>query len=297
MNAIDATHAPNEENDEAPVQVALPFHPIDKTSIVGLAEQIQAQLLALIHSGQLAVGVALPGEVELGQIFGVNRTVSRKAMLQIEALGYAVRMKGHGTFVTQPKIAICMNGVTGLTAEMQLLGLQAGARLLTAERREAKADVALRLGIFRGTPVFHLRRLRTVNGRPLAIEESFLELGRFAGIQKLDFNNRSLYAVLDEIYGVKMARCEAALESVSAGRREARLLEIAPRACLLQVTRTVYAAHGHPVEMSSTLYRGDRVRAVLGQMPAATIDEAMARAPREAEPATPRWAQRPPRRI
>lgn len=296
MNPIDDLHAQNEENGEPPVQAALPFHPIDKTSIVGLAEQIQAQLLALIHSGQLAVGVALPGEVELGQSFGVNRTVSRKALLQIEALGYAVRMKGHGTFVTQPKIAVNLNGVTGLSAELQQLGLLAGARVLAAERREARADVALRLGVFRGTPVFRLRRLRTAGGRPIAIEESFVELARFAGIQKLDFGNRSLYATLGEQYGVKMARCEAALESVGAGRREARLLETAPRSSLLQITRTVYAADGHPVEMSSALYRGDRVRAVLGQMPAATIDEAMARAPRPAEPATPQWAQRPPRR-
>ncbi|WP_420239188.1 GntR family transcriptional regulator [Telmatobacter bradus] len=293
MTPMKANHEMDGPNLETPAKPALAFHPIDKNSIVGLAEQIQAQLLGMVHSGQLAMGDPLPSEVELGQLFGVNRTVGRKALLQIEALGYAVRMKGHGTFVTQPKIARLINGITGFSAEMQALGIVPGARVLAAERREATAEVALRLGIFRGTPVFRLRRLRLANNSPVAIEESFLNLARFPGIQKMDFNDQSLYAVLADHYGVKFSRTDSMIESIAAGRREARLLNLAPRACLLVMTRTVYGADGRPVEMACTQYRGDRVRAVLGQPPATTIDEAVARAPHEDEPETPRWAQRP----
>jgi GntR family transcriptional regulator len=248
-----------------------PFHAIDKTSIVGLAEQIQAQILGLIHSGRLAVGDLLPGEQELGQIFGVNRTVGRKALVQIEGIGYAVRQKGRGTFVTFPKVIKEISGVSGFSAEMRALGMQPGARVLAAERREASTEVAARLAIFRGTPVFHLQRLRLADQRPVAIEESYLELARFPGILKIDFNNASLYDVLSDDYGVQLTRADDVVEAEGAGRREARLLDISPRTSLLVVTRTVWAADGRPVEMARSHYRGDRFRAVLGPLPPATL--------------------------
>jgi len=252
---------------------SLPIHPIDKTGIVGHAEQIQAQILSLIHRQHLSIGEPLPGEIELGRVFGVNRTVARKALVQLERIGYAVRFKGRGTFVAQPKIVKEIGGSIGFTSSMEAIGVRAGAVVLTAERRQASSEVANRLGVFRGTAVFHLRRLRTADGRPVAIEDSYVELHRFPGIQKIDFNDNSLYKVLAEQYGVFPSRSDELVEAENAGRPEARLLEVGARASLLIATRTVWGKDGKPLEMVRSIYRGDRFQILLGSKPVAMVDE------------------------
>jgi len=246
----------------APPQRALPFQPLDKTSFIPLPDQMQAQLMGMIRTGKLAVGDALPGEEELARIYGVSRVAGRRALEQIEGLGYAVRQKARGTFVTRPRMERVLGRPTSFTEEIERMGLVTSARVLAAHKTTATPDVARQLEVFRGTPLFHLRRLRAVGGEPLLIEESFLELERFSGIAKIDFADRSLSRTLAEQYGVRAARIDESVAAEPAGRREARLLGISPRSSLLSVARTVRDAEGKAFTAVRALYRGDRVRVV-----------------------------------
>jgi GntR family transcriptional regulator len=242
--------------------IDLPLQPLDKNSFISLADQMQVQLLGMIRSGRLAVGDLLPGEEELGRIYGVSRVAGRKALEQVESLGYAVRQKARGTFVSRPKMERHLGRTTGFTEEMERLGLAATARVLAAHKTTALPDVARQLEIFRGTPVFHLRRLRMAGGEPMVIEESFFELERFPGIAKIDFSDLSLSRTLEERYHVRAAKIDESVEAVAAGRREARLLGVTPRTSLLAVARTARDADGKAYEAVRALYRGDRIRIV-----------------------------------
>lgn len=260
MTTIETMDGVGAEKNSAPR--ALPFQPLDKTSFIALADQMQAQLMGMIRSGRLEVGDRLPGEEELARIYGVSRVAGRKALEQIESLGYAVRQKARGTFVARPRMERVLGRPTGLTEEIERIGLAISSRVLAAHKTTAAPDVARQLEVFRGTPVFHLRRLRLVAGEPLVIEESFLELARFAEIAKIDFTDRSLSRTLAENYDVHAARIDESVMAECAGRREARLLGIAPRSSLLAVARTVRDAEGKAFIAVRALYRGDRVRVV-----------------------------------
>jgi GntR family transcriptional regulator len=265
MPMIDPTDDAEEEADirKSAASESLSFQPLDKTSFIPLPAQILAQLQGMIHSGRLAEGDLLPGEEQLSQAYGVSRPAARHALEMLRNLGFVVRKKGRGTFVTRPKVEKDIGHVEGFTAEMQRLGICAGARVLSACHRPAGADVAKRLAIFRGTPIFYLRRLRLAGSLPIAIEESCMELARFPGIDKLDFTDNSLYGVLREQYGVRFSRADEVLEAQAAGRAEARLLAVTPRSSLLLIRRTVWGVDGRPVEAADSYYRGDRYRAVL----------------------------------
>lgn len=54
---------------------------------ITLSEQVAAQLLASIEGGRLAPGTRLPSERELGERFGVSRTVVREALRSLAACG------------------------------------------------------------------------------------------------------------------------------------------------------------------------------------------------------------------
>ena len=250
------------DGEGAEKTAALPFQPLDKTSFIPLVDQVQAQLMGMIRSGRLVVGDRLPGEEELARIYGISRVAGRKALEQIESLGYAARQKARGTFVARPRMERVLGRATGLTEEIERLGLSVGSRVLAAHTITATPDVARQLDVFRGTPVFHLRRLRLVAGEPLVIEENFLELVRFPEIAKIDFTDRSLSRTLAENYSLRAVRIDESVSAANAGRREARLLGITPRASLLSVERTVRDGEGKVFAAVRALYRGDRVRVV-----------------------------------
>ncbi len=241
---------------------SLPFQPLDKTSFIPLPAQMLAQLEGMIRSGKLAVGQPMPSEELLSRVYGVSRPTVRHTMELLRNHGYVVRLKGRGTFVCRPKVVKKLTQVSSFTEEIEGLGMAAGARVVSAGRRVAGADAARQLTIFRGTPVFNLQRVRTADGVPFAIDDSCVELARFAGIEKIDFTDSSLYNVLRQQYSVRLTRVDEAVEAHAASRAEARLLEVAPRTCLLRVQRTVWGADGRPVVTGESLYRGDCYRAV-----------------------------------
>jgi DNA-binding FadR family transcriptional regulator len=63
------------------------------------AEHVRSQLIALIESGEFAVGARLPSEANLAQSFAVSRSVIREALHSLNALGLTRSFTGKGTFV------------------------------------------------------------------------------------------------------------------------------------------------------------------------------------------------------
>jgi len=247
------------------------FAPLDKGSFTPIYFQIQTQLLNKIKAGQLRAGDPLPSEEELGRIFSVSRMTARHALQALKSQGFASRHKGQGTFVSQPRVEKDIAHLSGFTAEMRALGMQPTSRILQSEIIPAEAAVASRLGMPLGSPIFHLRRLRSADDLPVAIEDVWLSQQLFPGIGQLDFARLSLYQTLREQYGIRVSRADEVIESRSASRREAELLQIAPRSSLLVISRTLWSVDGKPVESAHSLYRGDRYRAVL-QIPATTVE-------------------------
>lgn len=247
------------------------FEPLNKNSFTPMYFQIQTQLLKQIKSGHFRPGDALPGEEELTRIYGVSRMTSRQALQALTTQGLAYRQKGRGTFVLQPKVEKDIAHLLGFSAEMRVLGLQAASRVLGKESKPAPPEIALRLNIEPGAPALHLRRLRSANGEPVAIEEVWLSQNQFSGIEKIDFARFSLYEALREQYGIRVGSADEVIEARAANRQEAELLAITPRASLLVISRTLRSVEGKPVETGLSLYRGDRYRAVL-RIPATAVE-------------------------
>jgi GntR family transcriptional regulator len=196
---------------------------------------------------------------------------ARHALQSLKSQGFASRHKGQGTFVSQPKVEKDITHLCGFTAEMRALGLQPTSRILSAETTPASAEVALRLRVEVGSPMFNLRRLRLADGLPVAVEQVWLSREQFSGLDQIDFASSSLYQTLRERYGIRVSRADEILEARAASRDEAELLEIPRRSSVLVMSRTLWNVDGKPVEMAHSVYRGDRYRAVLS-IPATVVE-------------------------
>ena len=242
---------------------ALRFEPVDKSSFTPLYFQIYTQLVGSIQSGRLHAGDPLPSEEKITRACGVSRMTARQSLQMLKNEGLAVRHRGQGSFVSQPRVEKDIAHLCGFTAEMRGLGMKASSRVLESNIVPASADAATRLVINIGAPIFVLRRLRLADSVPVAIEQASLPRDRFPGIERIDFSRRSLYQTLRERFAIQFSRADEVLEARSARKDEAALLKTQPRASLLVIARVLWSADGRPVEAAHSIYRGDRYRAIL----------------------------------
>lgn len=87
---------------------------LDRASAVPLYVQLGEVLKAELESGAWWPGARFPTEREIGDLFEVSRTVIRPAFDLLVADGAIFRVRGQGTFVAPPKLAVPQIGLIAL---------------------------------------------------------------------------------------------------------------------------------------------------------------------------------------
>jgi GntR family transcriptional regulator len=244
---------------------------LDKGGFIPLYFQIQRALMERIHAGELSEGDALASEEELARLYQVSRMTARQALHGLKTSGYAFSQKGRGTFVSRPKLEKNIMHLRGFTEDMKHLGMAPSSKLLEQTVVKATADLAEKLKVEADDTIMRLRRLRLADGIPMALEVSHIPLRRFPGLEKTNFAKQSLYFILRENFGVRVAYADEVIEALPATREESELLTIPKRASILSITRVIITTEEIPIEAACSRYRGDRYRASI-RVPTTTIE-------------------------
>lgn len=238
-------------------------HALDKNGFIPLYYQIQRVLMEKIQSGALSEGDLLASEEELARVYQVSRMTARQALQGLKARGYALSQKGRGTFVTRPKLEKNIMHLRGFTEDMKQRGMVPSSQLLEQTVVKASEEIAESLKIEPETAVMKLRRLRLADGTPMALEASHIPLRPFPGLERINFAKQSLYYILRENYGVRVAWADETIEALPATREESELLTIPRRASVLSISRVIITTEQIPIEIACSRYRGDRYRALI----------------------------------
>jgi GntR family transcriptional regulator len=228
-----------------------------------LWEQLRRRLLGEMRDGGLPAGTLLESEAELGERFGVSRTVVRQALGELERQGHVRREQGRGTFVSEPKLREhFLDHAGGLHHDLASRGHAVHSEVLACVAGVADAAVALALGIRAGDPVVVLDRLRYVDGEALVLTRSHLPAWLGPDVVEVlrgaDLATASLYATLERRYGVTMVEAERTIEAAAADREVARVLGIRTGAPVLRLHSTARDRTGRPIETFDAWHRGDR---------------------------------------
>ncbi|MGH8957974.1 MAG: GntR family transcriptional regulator [Acidimicrobiia bacterium] len=207
----------------------------------------------------LPPGTPVPPERALSEQFNVSRTTVRQALHDLAVEGRIIRRQGRGTFVATPKVNQNVQ-LTSYTEAMKAQGLRPGSRIVDVAVTEAEDEVASRLGLKKNSSVTRVERVRYANGEPMAVETVYLDHVRFPGIAEELSVGMSLYAILEERFGVVPIDAEETIETVLAPPSASRLLGSDASTPMLLLTRSSRDADGRPVEYVRSLYRGDRFR-------------------------------------
>lgn len=216
-----------------------------------------------IRSGEWAPGTRLPPERELCALLDVSRATLRQALAELEQRGLISRHQGRGTFVTRPRVDAAVSRHFTISAALRERGLVLATRVLSAAVVDASRSIAHDLGLLPGDPIVHLERLRSLANEPLFLETTDLPGARFAGLERADFANRSLYDILRDDYDCHVETATESLEPVILTPHESTLLDVPRHAPAMLIRRVSADQTGALVELSHLLLRGDRSRFLL----------------------------------
>lgn len=111
-----------------------------------------------------------------------------------------------------------------------------------------------------GTMIIEIRRLRLVEGEPIAVVTSYLPHKYTQKLEKVDLTNRSLYEFLENDFKLTILQAHGAIEAVPAAEADARLLKIKPGDPVIKLESTSYLDDGKPIEYFKAIQREDRTR-------------------------------------
>lgn len=226
--------------------------------------RITSWLEPLIVSRTLRPGDRLPSEVDIAAALGVSRMTLRQALASLEGKGLLHRRRGRsgGNFVAQPRFDVSLVGLPGFTEQMRRAHVEAGAIVVRAQTCAPAPDVRRALRLRPGEKVHEVLRVRSADGDPIALEETYLPAGVFPEMLARDLGG-SLYEVMDRDYGRAPHTADEVIEPVKATAEQAELLGIATDDSLLLITRTSCAGDGGAVEFARDYFRPDRTRVVV----------------------------------
>ncbi len=234
---------------------------IDRSSPLPLYHQLKASLLAEIEHQQMRPGDRLPGDHELCVNYDVSRTVVRQALTELEYGGVVERVKGRGTFVTQPKVTEGLaQSLTGLFEDAAARGSHLRSEVRRLETAAADSQVAEELGLTVGDLVLVIERLRFVDEVPWVLTLTHLPHEIAPGLETEDLRETSLYTLLEHRYGIELARGRRTIEASTAAPELAHSLGIQNGDPVLVLRSLARDRAGRPVESFVAFHRGDRSR-------------------------------------
>lgn len=236
---------------------------LNRTSYVPKYQQIVDQVSNYINSGRVSPGQLFWSEGEVASSLGVSKMTVRQAYRELRREGLLIIEKGRRPVIGHGRVGKDFQELRGFTEEMARRGMKASSKILEAGPVEPNAEIAKALELADGDKVCRIRRLRYADNDLVGLETTHFPSRKFPGLDRQNLETRSIYEVLESLYGVSIDWSHEEIEAIPASREEAKLLHVPPKSPLFSMRRTVYDGEGVPVEFGISHFRGDWYRATV----------------------------------
>ncbi len=230
---------------------------IDRNSDTPLHAQVAQRLRDDIRDRGLQAGSALPSEAQLGERFGVARSVVRQALASLVTEGVIVRQTGRAPIVapTREHHRLVQRS-TGMFDQFAKSGVRLRTRVLALDVRPPPAAVA---AFFGSNQLLLLERLRFVDDAPLALVHTWLPAHFAPILAKVDLTDASLHGTLQTHAGLRPGKGRNHIKAVAATPVQATQLDVAQGSPLLLLEGLGRDQHDGPMEYFFTWHRGEHL--------------------------------------
>lgn len=221
-----------------------------------LAEIVKQKIL----NSEFEVGESIPTEAELEKEYGVSRITVRQAIDLLCRQGFLVKERGKTPYVAQSKLEHTFGPISSFTRNIRSKGLIPGTKVLSLCYTKPPRIVARIFETMEEDDIILLKRLRLVNGEPVAIDTTYLQKDRLSEFVEKGISQESLYESLERDYGILLDEIDETIQVQLVGKEESKLLKVKMGSACLLSHRVVRDAKGKVIAYSSTIYRGDRYK-------------------------------------
>jgi GntR family transcriptional regulator len=230
---------------------------LNPASPLPLYHQLADLLLEGIRSGEYRSGSRIPSETDLARRFRIGRPTVRQATDQLVRRRCLERRRGSGTYVVDPPERVDLFSLAGTLASFERGGVPVKSTLVQRTRRlHVEPDAE---NPFSGREAWHLARLSRAHGDPVLLEDLYLDIGRFAGLDRHSLAGRSLSQLVDEQYHLRPESADQNFRVARAGERRGELLGCSRQASILLVKRTLHFPNARDAIYAELACRTDRL--------------------------------------
>ena len=220
---------------------------ISKQSPTPLYHQLFSLLKGRILDGTLELGMRLPPEEQLADLFNVSRITAKRAMDDLAAEGLVERRRGRGTHVIYRYTPKPVHApLTGMLQEIESMARNSVAHVLDFGMRVPPQAIRNELGLEDGESALHLLRVRERDGMRFGHYTSWT-----AGVQMPSdpslFENTPRLSFFRQ-QGLEVSHVTQTLSAVSADSAVASALGVGEGSPLLSLTRRSYQKSGSEAE-------------------------------------------------
>jgi DNA-binding GntR family transcriptional regulator len=223
-------------------------------------QRVADDLTKRIGSGRYPVGGYLPTEMELCRQYSISRHTVREALRQLRDAGLISRRRRIGTEVVARTPKASYRQPTNSIGDLLQYAEETQLSILEMKEIECDASLAELLECREGARWLRVNSLRAVPGdaRPVCMTTAYID----AKLPDLEPNLEQLTgpisAMLERVYGVRIARIEQSIQAVRLGKRQAKLLRAVDGGPALRAIRRSYDRNGRLIELSNAIHPGER---------------------------------------
>jgi GntR family transcriptional regulator len=225
--------------------------------------RLQTLLREQIETGKWGPGQTVPTEEELTRAHGLSLNTVRKAITNLVSEGYLYRMQGKGTFVSGNTIR--REYLRSYPMVRDFGKDEAALRIgfLSLGRTEGDPSIRRGLRIRNHQDLYELKRAFYCHERPFVFSLSYLPTGIFKDLEKISrgrIERVSLYALLEEIYGVTTLVQKELFSASQAGGEVREVLGVEEGHPLLSIHMIALTYKKRPYEYRISYCRTDTHR-------------------------------------
>lgn len=205
-------------------------------------EKVYFELKKSICENVLKTGDWLPSENMLCEKYKISRPTVRISLSRLASEGYIERIHGKGSKVISAKKGLGILSVFGTTE-----GVNTHSQLKTSifalpQIQEWSKKFPFDISHYKKNKIdcICLKRERKIENEILIYEETFLPNINLKGFDAINFEDKSLFKTLKEVYGIEIKGGNQRFKSKSASKIEAERLQINHRHAILYIEREIF---------------------------------------------------------
>ena len=223
-----------------------------------LYQKIRQYVLELISNNSINPSTKLPSERTLQEQFQSTRITVREALFRLEAEGLIYSQKRKGWFITPPKLKLRPASKVNFNKLAIEQGFLPKTQVISIFDDIDDSFQSQEQDIFTGDALYHLKRVRLLDERPVMIEDIYCQRNRFENLESKALSE-SITDIMAADYNVQITSEQCVICVTALSNEDANILEKNSGAPCLKIIRKRFDEHGLLVDYNYEYWLHDAI--------------------------------------